>query len=91
MPAIVCQETGRVAVGPSYRVMLSPYGAVREAFDDLRHIERGYVDLDDGRFLDRESAWYAVKSLDLPDPHFVLLDPELLPYHQDVPCGVVRW
>jgi hypothetical protein len=64
---------------------------VREAFEDLTVIQRGFIDLEDGRFLERDWAWSAFRSLGLPNPDVVLLDPELLPYHEDVPCGVVRW
>src|SRR5690606_13227479 len=33
VPAVVCDETGRMAVGPSYAVMLGRDGMVRSAFD----------------------------------------------------------
>lgn len=91
VPAVVCEDTGRMAVGPSYAAMLGRDGMVRSAFDDLNHVCRGFIDLSHGQFLTRESAAERMRWSGLLDERVVLLHPERLPWYADVPCGVVRW
>jgi hypothetical protein len=91
IPAMRDLRSDNVVIGSTCDEMIEAAWRSGNPFRSLQRGSCGFIDLEEGRFLDPERAMELARERGLLDMPHRKLRPEWLPYHRAVPCGVITW